>query len=339
MYSDTECTRRAGNSTRSCQSTSLSSRYVRGCGSNQDLSKRIQSLSSPSISEIIYNNETFPLLAEFLQIHGRESLVGFCAIVIGISNLSADKRQALYAVRAAYRQYVDDESISNSWLQPTTRESIRQQMSQRNFDPYKIFQPAMKDMLKYLKQNFYSNFLSSQLWKNYSNKKQQQQQQQDKRMKVLNASTPKKFNSSISTSTVKSSKQSTYKREILTDFNGNRTLGSTSSMITPIKTPLACFIQNKDVPYMIHLNIPVERVTLGDIKPRIHHLAGKKFDNQTTESHYYFKRRIDPSELCLMNDGVTSMPTYVYEEVDNEDIHTPVPHLDGIIVCKFDFSS
>ncbi|CAF4629151.1 unnamed protein product, partial [Rotaria magnacalcarata] len=80
---------------------------------------------------------------------------------------------ALYAVRAAYRQYVDDESISNSWLQPTTRESIRQQMSQRNFDPYKIFQPAMKDMLKYLKQNFYSNFLSSQLWKNYSNKKQQ----------------------------------------------------------------------------------------------------------------------------------------------------------------------
>ncbi|CAF3812097.1 unnamed protein product, partial [Rotaria magnacalcarata] len=224
MYSDTECTRRAGNSTRSCQSTSLSSRYVRGCGSNQDLSKRIQSLSSPSISEIIYNNETFPLLAEFLQIHGRESLVGFCAIVIGISNLSADKRQALYAVRAAYRQYVDDESISNSWLQPTTRESIRQQMSQRNFDPYKIFQPAMKDMLKYLKQNFYSNFLSSQLWKNYSNKKQQQQQQQDKRMKVLNASTPKKFNSSISTSTVKSSKQSTYKREILTDFNGNRTL-------------------------------------------------------------------------------------------------------------------
>jgi hypothetical protein len=116
--------------------------------------------------------------------------------------------------------------------------------------------------------------------------------------------------------------------------------GSTNSTtITTIKTPLACFIQNKDVPYVIHLNIPVERVTLRDIKPRIHHLAGKKFDNQTTECHYYFKRRIDPSEICLMNDGITSMPTYVYEEIDNEDIHTPVPHLDGTIVCKFDFSN
>ena len=113
--------------------------------------------------------------------------------------------------------------------------------------------------------------------------------------------------------------------------------GSTTSAISTIKTPLACFIQNKDVPYMIYLNIPVERVTLNDIKPRIHHLAGKKFDNQTTECHYYFKRRIDPSEMCLMNDGLTSMPTYVYEEIDNEDIHTPVPHLDGTIVCKFDF--
>lgn len=223
MYSDTECTRRTGSSSiRSSHSTSLSNRYVRGYGSNQDLSKRAQTFSTPSISEIVYNNETFPLLAEFLQMHGRESLVGFCAIVIGISNLTSDKRQALYAVRAAYRQYITDESTSNSWLQATTRELIRQQIAQRNFDPYKIFQPAMKDMLQYLKQNFYSNFLSSQIWKNYLYKKQQQQ---DKRMKILNSSTPKKLNSSISTSTVKSSKQLTYRREILTNFNENRTLG------------------------------------------------------------------------------------------------------------------
>ncbi|CAF1058077.1 unnamed protein product [Rotaria sordida] len=334
MYSDTECTRRTGNSIRSCHSTSLSNRYIHGYGSNQDLSKRPQFLSSPTISEIIYNGETFPLLAEFLQIHGRESLVGFCAIVIGISNLTLDKRQALYAVRAAYKQYINDETISNSWLQSTTKDLIRQQISQRIFDPYKIFQPAMKDMLQYLKQNFYSNFLSSQIWKNYLSKKQQ-----DKRIKGRNASTPKKINTSISTSTVKSSKQPIWKRDILINFNGNKTLGSTSSTTTTIKTPLACFIQNKDVPYMIHLNMPVERITLGDIKPRIHHLAGRKFDNQTTECHYYFKRRTDPSEICLMNDGITSKSTYVYEEIDNDDIHTPVPHLDGTIVCKFDFSN
>lgn len=218
MYSDTECTRRATTSVRSYHSTSLSNRYIRGLGSNQDLSKRTQVLSSPSISDIIYNNETFPLLAEFLQIHGREGLVGFCAIVIGISNLTSDKRQALYAVRAAYKQYIDDESISTSWLQSTTRDLIRQQISQRLFDPYKIFQPAMKDMLQYLKQNFYSNFLSSQIWKNYLMKK-------DKRNKGLNASTPKKLNASISTSTVKSSKQANSKRDILTSFNGNRTIG------------------------------------------------------------------------------------------------------------------
>lgn len=223
MYSDTECTRRTGSSNRSYHSTSLSNRYIYGYGSNQDLSKRIQSISSPSISEIVYNNETFPLLAEFLQMHGRESLVGFCAIVIGISNLTSDKRQALYAVRAAYRQYISDESMSNSWLQPTTRELIRQQVSQRTFDPYKIFQAAMKDMLQYLKQNFYANFLSSQIWKNYLSKKQQQ----EKRIKTINSSTPKKLNtSSISTSTVKSSKQSSIgKRDILTSFNSNRTLG------------------------------------------------------------------------------------------------------------------
>jgi hypothetical protein len=221
MYSDTECTRRTANSVRSSHSISLTNRYVRGLGSNQDISKRIQLLSSPSISEIIYNNETFPLLAEFLQIHGREPLVGFCAIVIGISNLTSDKRQALYAVRAAYKQYIDDELISNSWLQSTTRDIIRQQIIQRLFDPYKIFQPAMKDMLQYLKQNFYANFLSSPIWKNYLIKKQQQ----DKRIKGLNASTPKKLNASISTSTVKTTKQSICKREILPSFNGNKTTG------------------------------------------------------------------------------------------------------------------
>jgi adenine C2-methylase RlmN of 23S rRNA A2503 and tRNA A37 len=79
----------------------------------------------------------------------------------------------------------------------------------------------MKDMLQYLKQNFYSNFLSSQIWKNYLIKKQQQ----DKRIKGLNASTPKKLNASISTSTVKSAKQLNSKRDILTSFNANKTVG------------------------------------------------------------------------------------------------------------------
>ena len=222
MYSsDTECTRRTETSIRSLHSTISSNRYVRGLGSHQDLSKRSASVPSPNISELIYNHETFPLLAEFLQIHGRESLIGFCAIVIGIGNLSSDRRQALYAVRAAYRQYIHDPSVSNHWLQTSTREWTREQISQRTFDPYQIFQPAMKDMLSYLKQNFYANFLSSKLWKNYLMKKQQQ----EKRLKTLNASTPKKINLSISTSTIKSSKASTSKREILTSFNANKTTG------------------------------------------------------------------------------------------------------------------
>jgi hypothetical protein len=218
MYSDTECTRRKGSSVRSYHSTSLSNRY--GLGSNQDLSKRTQLLSSPSISEIVYNNETFPLLAEFLQIHRRESLANFCAIVIGISNYSSSKRQASQAVHAAYKQYITNETLSN-WLKSPTRDLIRQQMSKSSFDPYEIFQPAMKDMLQYLDRNFHSNFLSSEIWKNYLIIKQQQ----EKRIKRLNASTPKKFNASISTSTVKSSKQTSFKRDILTNFNGNRTLG------------------------------------------------------------------------------------------------------------------
>ena len=218
MYSDTECTRRTDMSTRSLHSASTSSRYIRGLGSHQDLSKRTPA-PSPTISELIYNHDTFPLLAEFLQMHGRESLVGFCAIVIGIGNLSSDRRQAFYAVRAAYRQYVHDESISNSWLQASTRESIRQQISQRAFDPFRIFDTAMKDMLQYIKQNFYANFLSSKIWKNHLAKKQ------DKRMKILNASTPKKLNLSVSTSTMKSSKAASHKREILTNFNANKTVG------------------------------------------------------------------------------------------------------------------
>jgi hypothetical protein len=223
MYSsDTECTRRTNTSIRSLQSNKTSNRYVRGLGSHQDLSKRTASLSSPNISEIIHNHETFALLAEFLQLHGRESLIGFCAIVIGIGNLSSDQRQANYAVRAAYRQYLHDPSISSYWLQTSTRERIREQIAQRTFDPYQIFQPAMKDIVQYLKQNFYANFLSSKLWKNYLIK-----QQQEKRMKTINASTPKKINLSISTSTIKSSKTvHGSKREIRTNFTGNKTLGT-----------------------------------------------------------------------------------------------------------------
>lgn len=220
MYSDTECARRTGSSVRSSHSTSLSHRYIRGLGSSQDLSKRsqISTSSSPTISDLIYNQETFPLLAEFLQMHGRESLVGFCAIVIGIGNLTSDKRQAIYAVRAAYKQYIDDECVSTSWLQSSTRENLREQIVQRSIDPYTIFQPAMKDMLQYIKQNFYSNFLSSQIWRNYLKQKQ-------RAIKGLNSSTPKKLNASISTSTVKPSKPINLKRDILTNFNGNRTIG------------------------------------------------------------------------------------------------------------------
>ena len=126
MYSsDTECTRRTNTSVRSFQS---SQRYIRGLGSVQDLSKR-----SPTISELISNPETFPLLAEFLQMHGRESLIGFCAIVLAIENLSSDRRQAIYAVKAAYREYLHDPSISSHWLQSTTREWIREQLNQTAF--------------------------------------------------------------------------------------------------------------------------------------------------------------------------------------------------------------
>ena len=185
----------------------------------------------------------------------------------------------------------------------------------------------MKDLLQYLKQNFYANFLSSKIWKNYLNKKQ------DKRVKTLNASTPKK-KSNLSVSSLSTIKSSTSHREI----SANKTISSSQSIHQTIKTPLACFIQNKDVPYMIYLNLPVEQVTLAQIKTRIHYLAGKKFDPTATECHYYFKRRIDPSEICLMNDGFSSSATYVYEEIDADDLHSPVPHLDGTIVCKFDFN-
>lgn len=315
MYnSDTECSRRTNTSMRQLSRRAL--------GSEQDLSRR-----APTLNEIISNQETFALLAEFLEMHGRESLIGFCAVVLAINNLQSDRRQAIYAVKAAYREYILHSNLSSQWLQSTTREAIREALHQRDFDPFRIFQPAMKDLLQYLKQNFYANFLSSKIWKNYLNKKNV------KRLKTLNSSTPKKI-SHLSVSSL-SSTRSERPAPI------NRTIAAAPPAST-FKTPLACFIQNKDVPYMIYLNLPVEKVTLEQIQSRIHHLAGKKFDPTRSECHYYFKRRIDPSEIALINDGLSSSSSaanYVYEEIDADDLHTPVPHLDGTIVCKFDFHS
>lgn len=320
MYSsDTECVRRAETSIRSLKSTISSNRYVRGLGSEQDLSKR-----SPTIAELINNPETFPLLAEFLQIHGRQSLIGFCAVILAIDNLKSEPKQAMYAVKAAFREYIEDPTVSNHWLQPSTRIWIIEQFQRKHFDPFTIFKPAIADIIQYLKQNFYANFLSSKIWKSYLLKKS------NKRTKLLNSSTPKKLNFSMNNgSMLKSTKK---------DCRLNSTVNAhVSTSSSTIKTPLACFIQNKDVPYMIYLNIPVERVTLADIKSRIHNLAGKKFDEQTVECHYYFKRRLEPAEICLMNDGVSPASNYVYEEIDSDDVRTSVPHLDGTIVCKFDF--
>ena len=210
MYSsDTECTRRTETSLRSLKSSISAYRYVRGLGSEQNLSKR-----SPTISELINNPETFPLLAEFLQIHGRESLIGFCAIAIAINDLRADRRQAIYAVRAAYRQYIEDPAVSSQWLQLPTRQWICEQIARRTFDPFEIFQPALKDIFQYLKQNFYANFLSSKIWKNYLLKRP------NKRMKTLNSSTPKKINLSISSSTIKSNT-----KEIRLNSTVNQSLG------------------------------------------------------------------------------------------------------------------
>jgi hypothetical protein len=222
MYSDTECSRRTC-SVRNFQSSSSSHRHVRGYGSNQDLSKRSATLPPPSITEIVYNNEIFTLFAEFLQAHGRESLSGFCAFIISMARLTSDKSQALCAARAAFSTYINNESMSNSWLQPATRELIRRQVLQRKFDPHRLFEPAMKDMLQYLKQNFYTNFLSSVLWKDYVTRQQREQAVIAKRTKLINSSsTPKKVNLSMTTS---SKQHQVNKRDIQTNFNGNRTVG------------------------------------------------------------------------------------------------------------------
>jgi len=125
-------------------------------------------------------------------------------------NNEFDKKLQLYGLLTIiYKQFIENkqQQTSLSWMKPETREQLKKdyQSIKSDFkqlkqvykqqqqysvadnvnndeqfkmdcheyvvDPSQLFAKPMADLILYLKHNFYSNFLSSNLWRNYCNEK------------------------------------------------------------------------------------------------------------------------------------------------------------------------
>ncbi|CAF0784173.1 unnamed protein product [Didymodactylos carnosus] len=366
MYSDSECTH----------------------NSRSMYSHRTQSTkpSTPhTIQDILNNPDTLTLLIKYLTAYGKRSLGEFCAVVIGLREQQQEQQPIIRdIVRAAYKQYIENLEQSSYWLLDSTREQLYREYKRGNYTQY-IFDQAFLDAISYIQQNFYSNFLSSNLWTQYLKQQQQLQKSSSittlacvddlkninsryyKNIKLEKSSistkstnnysidgtttrkTPKKLNLSLSAVNTRLQQQHTNNsnsnnkhREL--SFNTSKTIHMNSSssydvnddlktVVSHVKTPLACFIPGSDVPFMVYLPIPVTQVTLKDVKPRINQLASTKLppSHSKVQCHYYFKRRVQDNELWL-DDNKTQ---FIYEEIE-QDLMI-VPNLGGTIVAKLDY--
>ncbi|CAF1505522.1 unnamed protein product, partial [Didymodactylos carnosus] len=318
--------------------------------------------------------------------YGKRSLGEFCAVVIGLREQQEEQQPIIRdIVRAAYKQYIENFEQSSYWLLDSTREQLYREYKRGNYNQY-IFDQAYVDAISYIQQNFFSNFLSSNLWTQYLKQQQQSQKSSSvitlaclddlknvnnryyKNIKLEKSATstkirnnqnvdgtttkktPKKLNLSLSAVNTKLKQQYTNgsngngvnkPRELSFDASKTIHMGSSSyaddvdmkTVVAQVKTPLACFIPGSDVPFMVYLPIPVSQVTLKDVKPRINQLASTKLppSHSKIQCHYYFKRRVQDSELWL-DDNKTQ---FIYEEIEHD--LTIVPNLDGTIVAKLDY--
>jgi hypothetical protein len=310
-FSDTECSHRSSTTT------------VHRVPANNTS----QLLRTNSLHEIVSNPETAQLFLEFLISSSQTaSLAAVYAIVLGLNEKKDDPNQLHDIGRAAYKTYIENESIL-PWLPSQRRLELREIYRRKQFNEH-FFDGVLDDLLIYIENqtDIFRQFLNSRIWNDYRRGKFTKNHAQIKSTSTL----ANNINGYQNENELKRSRKlhsSSLSLQTKIKSNDRHHYHNRSARIesTPIKkTRVAYFLPGSDTPFVIQVAIPPESITLNDILPRLH--TSRNTHNTNTSCDYFVKHRAT-NENWLGGDT-----QFINEKID--DFDNPLPNIDGTVVIR-----
>jgi len=307
-FSDTECSHR---------SSLVAVHRVPASNTSQHQQSSSRGLSA---HDIVSNPETSQLFLEYLTSSSQTaSLAAVYAIVLGLNEKKFDENQLPEICRAAYKNYIQNESIL-PWLSIQRRMKLRDIFRHKQFDEH-FFDGIFDDLLVYVENetDIFQQFLNTRIWNEYRRAKFSLNNAQMKSSSTLNElkRSRKLHSSSLSLQT----KTKSNDRHNHTHHH-NRSARMES--IPTKKTRVAYFLPNSDTPFVIQVAISPEMITLNDILPRLH--TSRCATNTSTVVDYFVKHRAG-NENWLGGDT-----QFINEKID--DFDSPLPNIDGTVVIR-----
>ncbi|UJR35552.1 hypothetical protein I4U23_028305 [Adineta vaga] len=317
-FSDTECSHRS----------SLAHRVP--ANNSSQLSRTI------SAHEIISNSETSKLFLEFLINSPQTASLGAVYAIVLVLNEKKDDPHQLHEIgRAAYKTYIENESIL-PWLPLQRRIELRDIYRRKQFDEH-FFDGVVDDLLMYLETqtDVIRQFLNSRIWNEYRRGKFTKNHTQIKSTSTLVSNTSayptesdlkrsRKLHSSSLSLQTKTKSTERHHQQHHHHHNRSVRVESTSTK----KTRVAYFLPDSDTPFVIQVAVPPESITLNDILPRLHISSTNQRNsiNLSTSVDYFVKHRAS-NENWLGGDT-----QFINEKIDDYDL--PLPNIDGTVVIR-----
>ncbi|CAF4159561.1 unnamed protein product [Rotaria socialis] len=308
-FSDTECSHRS----------SLATVHRVPANSSSQLSRTI------SIHDVVSNHETAELFLEFLMSSSQTASLGAVYAIVLVLNEKKDDVNQLHDIgRAAYKTYIENESIL-PWLPPQRRMELRETYRRKHFDEH-FFDGVLDDLLSYIESqtDVFRQFLNSRIWNEYRRGKFTKNHAQVKSTSTLGNTSSgyqnennefKRLRKLHSSSLSLQTKTKSHDRHL---HNRSARVESTSIK----KTRVAYFLPGSDTPFVIQVAVPPESIVLNDILPRLHTSSKNQRNgiNTNTPFDYFVKHRAS-NENWLGGDT-----QFINEKVEDFDI--PLPNID-----------
>ena len=182
-FSDTECSHRS----------SLATVHRVPANNNSQFPTSSSSSSSSrmvSAHEIVSNAETAELFLEYLMGSPQTATLGAVYAIVLVLNEKKDDSNQLHDIgRAAYKTYIENESIL-PWLPTQRRSELRDMYRRKQFDEH-FFDGVLDDLLIYIENqtDVFRQFLNTRNWNEYRRGKFAKNHTQIKSTSTLGMST------------------------------------------------------------------------------------------------------------------------------------------------------
>ena len=133
---------------------------------------RVPANNNLSAHEIVSNSETAELFLEFLMSSPQTASLGAVyAIVLVLNEKKHDRNQLHDIGRAAYKTYIENESIL-PWLPSQRRMELRDMYRHKQFNEH-FFDGVLDDLLIYIENrtDLFQQFLNTHIWNEYRRRK------------------------------------------------------------------------------------------------------------------------------------------------------------------------